>query len=71
MILMTRSDDPELDDELPQPNPKLPPLYAHGDPDPRPLKSVADQAADPGCAAMACYRASGAPAKPSSCSIWP
>ena len=35
-------DDPELDDELddePQPDPKLPKLYAHGDPDPRPLVS--------------------------------
>jgi AAA domain len=39
--------DPELDDELddlsedgsPTQDPNLPPLYAHGDPDPRPLKS--------------------------------
>jgi hypothetical protein len=31
-------DDPELDDEEPE-SPDLPPLYAHGDPDPRPLKS--------------------------------
>jgi hypothetical protein len=35
--------DPELDDELDvdeplAPHPNLPPLYAHGDPDPRPLK---------------------------------
>jgi hypothetical protein len=31
-------DDPELDDE-PQPDPTLPKMHAHGDPDPRPLKS--------------------------------
>jgi hypothetical protein len=38
--------DPELEDDLgdpdedePQQDPKLPPLYAHGDPDPRPVKS--------------------------------
>ena len=35
-----QDDDPDLDDEyLRQPNPKLPPLYGHGDPDARPLKS--------------------------------
>lgn len=41
-------DDPDLDDdeldsdddlESPKPNSSLPPLYAHGDPDPRPIKS--------------------------------
>ena len=40
--------DPDLDDDLdddnedvdqPQPDPRLPPLHAHGDADPRPLKS--------------------------------
>ena len=34
-------DDPELEDDEPgesQADPKLPPLYAHGDADPRPLK---------------------------------
>jgi AAA domain len=33
--------DPDLDDDLdqPQPDSKLPPLHAHGDADPRPLKS--------------------------------
>jgi hypothetical protein len=34
--------DPELDDDLdepPAPSPDLPQLYAHGDPDPRPLKA--------------------------------
>ena len=45
-----RRDDPELEDDdrrssrmrmirPPQQDPKLPPLYAHGDADPRPLKS--------------------------------
>ena len=34
------ADDDELDDEEPpEQHPKLPPLYAHGDPDPRPLKA--------------------------------
>jgi hypothetical protein len=32
-------DDPELDEDEPQSDPKLPPLHAHGDADPRPLKS--------------------------------
>ena len=32
-------DDPELEDDEPRPDPKLPPLYAHGDADPRPLKA--------------------------------
>ena len=35
-------DDPELDDQLDEPSAQtsnLPPLYAHGDPDPRPIKS--------------------------------
>jgi hypothetical protein len=30
-------EEPDLDEEAPQPD--LPPIYAHGDPDPRPLKS--------------------------------
>ena len=28
-----------MTEELPKQDPNLPPLYAHGDPDPRPLKS--------------------------------
>src|SRR5262245_4286608 len=32
-------DDEDLDEEAPQHDPNLPRLYAHGDPDPRPLKS--------------------------------
>ena len=43
----------ELEDEPPAADPKLPPLYAHGDPDPRPLKGVAGEAPDPGCRARA------------------
>jgi hypothetical protein len=32
-------DDENLEDEPPKRDPRLPPLYAHGDPDPRPVKS--------------------------------
>jgi hypothetical protein len=32
-------EDEDLDEEPPRQDPKLPPLYAHGDPDPRPLKA--------------------------------
>jgi hypothetical protein len=48
-LLEDEAADPELDDEdlneleqdeeLPEQDPDLPPLYAHGDPDPRPIKS--------------------------------
>ena len=42
--------DPELnEDETPPPDPNLPPLYAHGDPDPRPLKSWAIKHLLPAC----------------------
>jgi hypothetical protein len=46
--------DPELEDELnedetPAPDPNLPPLYAHGDPDPRPLKSWTIKHLIPAC----------------------
>jgi hypothetical protein len=32
-------DDDDLDEEVPAPRPNLPPLHAHGDSDPRPIKS--------------------------------
>ncbi len=47
-------DDPpelgdDLDDKLPRQDPELPPLYAHGDADPRPLKSWAVKHFIPRC----------------------
>jgi hypothetical protein len=61
----------ELDeDELPeQQQPDLPPMYAHGDPDPRPLKSWLIKHLIPN-AGTGCSRANGAPARRSWCSTW-
>jgi AAA domain/Archaeal holliday junction resolvase (hjc) len=39
----------DLDDKLPRQDPELPPLYAHGDADPRPLKSWAVKHFIPRC----------------------
>ena len=66
-------DDDELDSdddlEPSKPNPGLPPLYAHGDPDPRPVKSWLIKHLIPACG-HGLLAASGAPAKHSSCSNW-
>ena len=71
-------DDPELDDdpdgddlgeELPKHDPNLPRLYAHGDPDPRPIKSWLIKGLIPARRARAGCRASGVPARRSSSSI--
>ena len=42
-------DEDDLDDKPPRQNPNLPPLYAHGDADPRPLKSWAVKHLIPRC----------------------
>ena len=42
-------DEDDLDDKPPRQDPKLPPLYAHGDADPRPLKSWAVKHFIPRC----------------------
>ena len=62
-------DDDDLEEEPRSSMPDLPPLYAHGDPDPRPLKSWLIKHLMP-AAGTGCSRASGAPAKRLWCSIW-
>ena len=42
-------DEDDLDDKPPRQDPKLPPLYSHGDADPRPLKSWAVKRLIPRC----------------------
>ena len=54
MIQSSRIDDPP-----PQQDPKLPPLYAHGDPDPRPLKAWLIKHLIPACRAWPAERPVG------------
>jgi hypothetical protein len=47
--LVDDPDEDDLDDKPPRQDPELPPLYAHGDADPRPLKSWAVKHLIPRC----------------------
>ena len=65
-------DDDELDDDEPEPSKSdsgLPPMYCHGDPDPRPIKSWAIKRLMPAMRSRPPERPVGRPTRPSSCSI--
>ena len=63
-------DDDDLDEEVPPLRPNLPPLHAHGDHDPRPIKSWLIKHLIPAVGHGLAQRAVGRPARRSWYSIW-